>query len=183
MDITDLDLELVRQYRLGDGQAFMVLYKKYRNPLYSYLLSLLGSRNLADDVFQDMFLWFKQHINAFEKVKSFKGYFFRVARNRAMDLLKQLRKEQKQFIVDGGEALLNYPSQSFKDWSFEEVEYLNHILYKLPGEQREVVVLRVLNGYSFGEIANITGVSVSTLESRFHYAKQSLVRWINAGKN
>lgn len=133
----------------------------------------------AEDVLQDVFFELLEAYRLMKPVAHTGGWLFQVARNKITDVFRKKRPE----ILDDGERLLTaevLPSPGDgPDAAYVRRVILDEIdaaLDELPANQREVFVAHEVEGRSFREIAEETGASVSTLQSRKHYAVNFLRR-------
>jgi RNA polymerase sigma factor (sigma-70 family) len=135
----------------------------------------------AEDLLQDVFYEVTVASRLAEPIERWGAWMFRVARNRIIDLFRKKKMETLSSRVVGvseeGEELLLEEVLPSPD-AGPEAQYARAVLLEeiegaieeLPKEQREVFVAHEIEGYSFQEIAERTGVSVNTLLSRKHYA-------------
>ena len=173
-EMNEMDDEaLFSAFRQGDAAAFDVLYRRYRQSLYLFLLRSADSRVDAEELYQDA--WSRVISAAKPFVEgSFKAYLFRVARNLQIDRFRRVRLQ----IVDD-EAVLNAqpdPSSS-PDQAVHESdcgERLKRELSGLPSEQREVFLLKEEGGFTLEQIANMASVGRETVKSRLRYALKQL---------
>lgn len=157
----------------GDATAFDVLYRRYRQSLYLFLLRAGDSRADAEELYQDA--W-SRVISAAKPFKegSFKAYLFRVARNLQVDRFRRARLK----IVDDEAALAAHedtasaPDQAAHDADCGE--RLKRELSALPSEQREVFLLKEEGGFTLEQIAAMASVGRETVKSRLRYALKQL---------
>ncbi len=166
------DEVLMQAYLAGSNSAFDRLYARYRQPLYRILLRLLDRRAVADEVFQDVWLRVVAHRSSWQPATPFRPWLLRIARNRAIDTLRQARPEQSG---DAAEAWLEAaaapgPSPEGSLSQLQSARRLEQALAALPGEQREAFLLRAELGLGHDEIADLTGVGAETAKSRLRYA-------------
>ena len=103
-------------------------FETYKNPLYGYVCSLLRNRADADDVFQETFTTLLQRGEKTTKIRHPKTYIYRIARNKAFDLMKKYKKQPVSL-----ESLLVQPSEEvFPKWI--NAEMLNWALGKISSE-------------------------------------------------
>lgn len=167
------DNELIRAYQQGDSESFKGLYARYRDRVFFYALALCRDEHAAEEAVQEAFMEFLQRIGAYEPTGSFKSYLFSTVRCRVVD---GLRKKGARREVLQAEALDLFENPG-KGGSFQEGEesgIMSRALLGLPGEQREVVVLKVYDEMTFSEIARVTKVSENTAASRYRYALDKL---------
>lgn len=167
------DEDLLKDYGQGDFAAFEQLYARYRQPLYRYLLNLLGDETTANDLFQ---LTWEKVIKAavdYSDGAPFKAWLFVVARNAAMDHFRQNTRRREDPLPEQMEsATVAGPEHELsKDFQAKD---LSEAIKRLPAEQRDTVMLRLAGGMKLETIARVTGVSTEAAKSRLRYATQKL---------
>lgn len=176
-NIVKSDRELIERYQDGDVHSFELLIGRYQKQVYSYILTLVKDKQLADDVFQDTFVKVIQTI----KSKSYKDdgrfvqFAMRIAHNLVID---HFRKENRIPTVESSSEDYNYiDNVPITDHSVEQgmiVDQVHNDLHRmiafLPDEQREVLRMRIFDDMSFKDIADITNVSINTALGRMRYA-------------
>jgi RNA polymerase sigma-70 factor, ECF subfamily len=158
------DRDLIKRARKGDVDAFNDLVSRWEKRVFNYLFKLLNRREDAQDVAQEVFLKAYQNLRKLEDPGKFTSWLFRIAHNEAYSLLRKSRPED-EFVMDpaGGDTLRRlYPS--------ETAMAVASAMERLTGEQREVVVLKVYQGFKFEEIAEVLDQPVSTVKSRLYTA-------------
>jgi RNA polymerase sigma-70 factor (ECF subfamily) len=160
------DDELLGLVAGGDKQAFMKLYERYRERLFTYCLRMLGDRERAKDALQDSFLKAYQNAGMYQSGTNVTAWLFRLTRNVCIDILRA-RKEH-----DPIDDLQIASVESVSDVMLQEV--LTEEIEKLPEIYREAVVLRDVQGHSYEEIAGITGTALSTVKFRIFKARDTL---------
>src|SRR5215475_9213405 len=144
----------------------------------------------AEDILQDVFAELVEACRLMQPIEQVGAWLFRVARNRITDLFRKKRPEalaDQQAINAEGEAFLLEDLLPSKDAGPDEV-YAQSILFdaledaldELPAEQRDVFIAHELEGHSFKELATETGLTMSALLSRKHYAVLHLRRRLRA---
>ena len=176
-NIVKSDRELIERYQDGDVHSFELLIGRYQKQVYSYILTLVKDKQLADDVFQDTFVKVIQTI----KLKSYKDdgrfvqFAMRIAHNLVID---HFRKENRLPTVESSSEDYNYiDNVPITDHSVEQgmvvdqiYSDLHRMITFLPDEQREVLRMRIFDDMSFKDIADITNVSINTALGRMRYA-------------
>jgi len=166
-----------------------LLVGRYERPLYRFLLQMVGDAHLAEDLFQETFLRLHRGRAGFRHDQPLKPYLYRIAINLAHDALARRASQPKAASLDqppssktsdaGGPVLKDLisaagPGPSDDCQRAELKTKVRTALAKLPAMEREVLVLRVFEGMSFPEIAQITDVPVPTAKSRMIYALRRL---------
>ncbi len=166
------DEMLMHAYVQGSNAAFDRLYARYRGPLYRVLLRLLPRRDLADEVFQDTWLRMVSHRESWRADVPFRAWLLRIARNRAIDTLRQTRPETMgeaaEFWLES--AVASDPGPEAAASGTQTAAQLEQALAALPGSQREAFLLRAELGLGHEEIGELTGVGTETAKSRLRYA-------------
>ncbi len=165
------DEQLMLNYRDGDAEAFEVLYRKHKGPLYRYVLRQCDE-SYVDEIFQD--IWMKI-VNARERYKvnaKFTTWLYNIAHNRIID---HYRRQNIRPVSNNEGEIESTPSHANKQpeqqaQSNEQVEQLLIAIRNLPNDQRDTFLLHEEAGLSIDEIAQTTGVNFETAKSRLRYA-------------
>ena len=174
------DQELVRIYRRkGDEQAFSILLERHKAKIYSYIYSMVGRAEVANDIFQETFTKVITKLDeTYNEQGKWIAWVMRIAHNATIDYLRK----QKRFVDvnsntddDSYDFYERLPDEKLIDAeeSLEMDEAKNSLMKhiaKLPEEQRQVVMLRHYYEMSFKEIAELTNVSINTALGRMRYA-------------
>ena len=176
-NIVKSDKELIERYQDGDVHSFELLIGRYQKQVYSYILTLVKDKQLADDVFQDTFVKVIQTVKskAYKDDGRFVQFAMRIAHNLVID---HFRKENRIPTVESSSEDYNYiDNVPITDASVEQgmiIDQVHSDLHKmiafLPDEQREVLRMRIFDDMSFKDIADITNVSINTALGRMRYA-------------
>ena len=176
-NIVKSDKELIERYQDGDVHSFELLIGRYQKQVYSYILTLVKDKQLADDVFQDTFVKVIQTIKSkgYKDDGRFVQFAMRIAHNLVID---HFRKENRIPTVESSSEDYNYiDNVPITDHSVEQgmiVDQVHRDLHRmiafLPDEQREVLRMRIFDDMSFKDIADITNVSINTALGRMRYA-------------
>jgi RNA polymerase sigma-70 factor (ECF subfamily) len=174
------DSELLRMMLAGDEEAFALLYRRRQGGIYRFALQMSGSKSIAEDVTQEVFLFLIREGHVFDPTKgALTAFLLGVARNH---VLRRLRVEH--LLAPLGEdsdddATLLQPSTHMcplEDLTrAETIESVRKAVLSLPAKYREVVVLCELQDVSYGETAEILGCAIGTVRSRLHRARALLL--------
>jgi RNA polymerase sigma-70 factor, ECF subfamily len=155
----------------GDEQAFAALYDRFAVRMYRVALRILGSREDAEDVVQEVFLAAVRSRERLAEVRDLTAYLFtaihRAAGRSAMRRTRAIPVSPA--AADEAIAPLDESEADAHDW-----HRLQQAVRALPDEQREVVGLKIDGELTFAQIAQIVGVSISTAASRYQYALRKL---------
>ncbi|WP_371366245.1 RNA polymerase sigma factor [Pseudomonas sp. QL9] len=175
------DAVLLRRYRQGDAEAFATLYERHRLGLYRFLCGLCGDSAQADEVFQETWLSLIRSASEPEGRASFRTWLYQIGRNRLIDHWRRNgRRSERQEAFDEqahGNAVPGEAEDPLQQLSLSrDRERLQQALEALPGEQREVFLLRAHGDLELQEIAELTRTPAETVKSRLRYALQKLRR-------
>ncbi len=162
------DADLIQKTRRGDVEAYNALISRWEKRVYNYVLRLVGSREDALDLSQDIFLKAYQNIRKLDDVNRFVPWLFRIAHNEAYSLLRKRRPE-----VDTAEGTAP-DVEAPRAFPIELSIAVSGALDRLSPDQREAVVLKVYQGFKFEEMAEILECPVSTVKSRLYTALELL---------
>jgi RNA polymerase sigma-70 factor (ECF subfamily) len=180
------DFDLVQKYvNEGDKTSIEALINRHRKKIYTYILLIVKDQHLAEDVFQETFIKVLKSLKEgrYRDNGRFISWVIRIAHNLMID---HFRKE-KQLNTISNDSYENdlFNSRKFADRTIEEEivsdqisKDVRRLVYELPDDQREVVILRHYCGMSFKEIAEQTDVSINTALGRMRYALINLRRLI-----
>jgi RNA polymerase sigma-70 factor (ECF subfamily) len=173
------DRVLMVRYRNGDVAAFETLYTHHKGPLYRYFLRQGQSREIASELFQEVWTKIIRAKDRYQPTAKFTTYMYQLAHNCLVDhLRKHSHKSQyaaNHIAIDPDEVAADKNSgpESGAE-SMQTVERFRRALATLPPEQKEAFVLREEGGLSLNEIAAATGVASETAKSRLRYAVRKL---------
>lgn len=164
----------------GELDAFNQLVLKYQQMAYSVAYRMLQNEGAAADTVQESFLKAYRALPNFHG-GSFKSWLMRIVVNSCYDLLRIQQREQLDSLDDGSADLDYAPhlvdhSEGPEAYA-ERMELTHHIelgIRALPPDQRTVLVLCDVQGYSYEEIAEITGFPMGTVKSRISRARTKL---------
>jgi RNA polymerase sigma-70 factor, ECF subfamily len=168
----------------GDVDAFNQLVVKYQRLAYSVAYRMLQNEESAGDAVQDSFLKAYRALGGF-KGGLFKSWLLRIVVNTCYDVLRVQQRYASEPIddephsenEDGRVARQLVDSNESPDEYVERMELSSHIelgIRNLPPDQRLVLVLCDVHGYSYEEIAEITGYPMGTVKSRISRARTKL---------
>jgi RNA polymerase sigma-70 factor (ECF subfamily) len=172
------DEVLVERLRDGSPAAGETLVKRYFQPLMRYLVRIVGSDHLAEELHQQTWLSVLDHIDRFDPRTSgsggFKAWLFRIATNKANDHWRSAGRER---VAKEGLKLVveeSAPDAGHRLEGTEQQEKLLRAIEKLPELQRQVLMLRYYSNLKFVEIAELLGCPLNTALGRMHKATLKL---------
>jgi len=152
----------------GDKEAMKGIYDEYYAFIYYTALSYLKNNVMAEDVASDVLITLFTKHDTKKYVKNPKTYLYVMTINKCKNLTKSNQKNDDQFefgvVVDG---------DSQTDFGFVEI---NQLLIKLPDLERNILLMHVLWGFSFVEIAKKLNLSLSTVKRKYKLARDYLAQ-------
>jgi RNA polymerase sigma-70 factor, ECF subfamily len=168
---------VIAQAVAGDLAAFNQLVLTYQNLAYSVAYRTLQDDAAADDVVQESFIKAFRAISTFQG-GSFKSWIIRIVANTCYDLL---RSRQRRLTDSLDDLVENEDYASYLEdvtanphahaERMELSELIEHSFASLPADQRLVLTLCDVHGYSYEEIADMTDVPIGTVKSRINRAR------------
>lgn len=174
------DGELVEIVRNSNQERYGEIIERYQGKLFAYLFRLIGSRDEAQDILQDVFLKAYRNLQSYDSTRKFSSWIYRIAHNEAVNFIK--RKSLKRFIPweDIASTKDKMDMASFEDgadkaWLRKEIgKEVNMALEKIPFKYKQVLVLRYYSDKSYEEISDILGKPMNTVGTLISRAKQKL---------
>jgi RNA polymerase sigma-70 factor (ECF subfamily) len=181
-DVGGREAALVQRCAEGDEAACGDLVAEHQRMVVQLAMNLLGDRDEALDLSQDVFLRVFRTIHRFRGQSSLRTWIYRIAVNQARNRHRFWRRRHRadqisldQHIATHGELLSTRESTPERVLAQKELaSRIEHALGGLPFDQRTAIVLREVDGLSYEEIAFSLGVAVGTVKSRLTRARQAL---------
>ena len=161
------DIDPLPGLRQGDPDALGAAYHRYAPELVLLTGRLLGSLTEAEDVVQDLFVGLPEALDRYEERGQFHAWLRTLAVRLALMRLRS-RRRRRETPLDLAPAAPAPPHEPTAGLT------LTALLARLPEDQRAVVLLRTIEGYSHAEVAELLGVRRNTVEVRFHRAMARL---------
>jgi RNA polymerase sigma-70 factor (ECF subfamily) len=148
------------------------LYDRYGEKMYHYLALRLGSSEDAEDVLQEAFCRLAKYSVRWTVVRNPKAFVFKVLRNEANRHLARSIKQRE----DGQK----YPEREIRpvfaidNAADNSATVISQALSRLPDDQKEIIILKVFQDFTFKEVASVCGLSINTAASRYRYGLEKL---------
>lgn len=184
------DRQLVRRLKNGDEGAFRELVTTYQNRIFSLMLRMIGNRQEAEDLAQEVFIIVYRAIGSYRGEGRFYTWLYRIASNTCKNRIKYLKGRnfhkaldidetpQAQMPASEGGAVVTFQSQVPGPEAMSEGVRMEAIVQRelaaLDPDHRLLIVLRDVQGMSYQDIIKITGLQEGTLKSRLHRARIAL---------
>jgi RNA polymerase sigma-70 factor (ECF subfamily) len=175
---------LVARLRRGDPEAFETFVRTHQDRLYDFCLRMLGDREEANDVVQDVFVSAHQHLARFREDARLSTWLFRIGKNHCINRLKYLKRRGRGRSEEYGEenegaladALGPSPGPDAALETARERARVQWAISQLEPDARMLVALRDIEGLSYEEIIDITELPEGTVKSRLHRAREKLAQ-------
>ncbi|NGY64117.1 sigma-70 family RNA polymerase sigma factor [Lentzea sp. NEAU-D13] len=161
------DSDLVQRLAQGDRSAFGELYDRYGTPAYSLARRICVDPELAEDVVQEAFLALWRHPARFDPTRgSFGTWLMTLVHHRAVDAVRKENTQRRRTVPLTDDV--SPPAEGSDHAALVSVvsAEVRAALRTLPEEQRQVIALAYLGGYTQCEVAKLTGVPLGTVKSR-----------------
>jgi RNA polymerase sigma factor (sigma-70 family) len=166
--VTYSEQELTAALKAKDEQAFSYLYDHYSGSLYSIILQIVKSPEIANDILQEVFVSIWRKIESFDPIKGrLFTWMLNISRNASIDMLrsKNYQNSQKNQEITDNVYGLNQATQM----SIDSIG-LSKFLGKLRPEQRVLIELAYFKGFTHDEIAQIEKIPLGTVKTRIRGA-------------
>lgn len=162
-----------------DRNAFERLFRRYYRALCEYARSILGDRELAEDVVQEVFIYFWNNREVIHIQISVKAYLYTAVRNGALNVLKKqlIERKHNSQLTEFVEFL---QSSDYSDEEQEEINRIRHVMTELPKQCLKVFLMSAVDGKKYQEIADELDISINTVKTHISKAYR-LIREKTAG--
>ena len=144
-----------------------------KNKLYRYALRIVGNDMLAEDIVQEVLIKVWKKSAELERITNKEAWCMTVTRNLALDKLRR-----RKVILDDVDDHRNIADKNLSPYrslqSSDTMELIKDAIAKLPEAQQQVIHLREVEGYTYQEIAEITGYSIEKVKVYLHRARITL---------
>lgn len=171
------DIELWKQFKNGDENAFVTLFKNYYTGLYHYGCKITGNKEMVEDCIQELFLeiW---RTNGKAKIISLKAYFFTAFKFKLIRLLKH---QHKQNLLSSGTAEKEFElsHENFlidKELNFAKSHKILDALQELSPRQKEVIYLKFYQNLRYEEVSEIMQINYQATRNLLYQSVKVLKR-------
>ena len=169
------ETELIKMARAGNDLAFRQLVQRHEQQLRATVVGMLGNVPEADDVAQEVFVRFYQKLSDFRGESQLSTYLSRIAINLSLNELKRRQRKNKRLTFFQKDEKVYQIEDISADPSRQDTKELVHqALQLLAPDFRTIVVLRMIDGYSVKEAAEILNLPQGTVASRLARAQKRL---------
>ena len=166
------EADLIRKAQAGDRPAFAVLIDRYWDRLYRWVCRLTRDPTAAEDITQETFLKAFAAVGRFEPGSNFRAWLFRIAHNNFVNQRRAVRHNRLPLVPEAAEDPHGPVAEAL---SHEALRLIAEAVAKLPSDFRGALTLRVEEGLSFRDIAEVMGITEETARWRVFKARQKLM--------
>jgi RNA polymerase sigma-70 factor (ECF subfamily) len=166
------DPGVLRKAQRGDERAFTLIVRAYEQPVFNYVLRLVGDRSLAEDLTQEIFLRVFQGLPGFSLRSRFTTWLFQVTKNRVLDELRALERRPRATV-----ALEDIAPLEVIDQPFERTETIDAVwrsIESLNVDLKMALLLRDVVGLAYTEIADALEITLATVKWRIYKAREEV---------
>ncbi len=174
------DGEIVRRVLAGEEDLFEVLVRRYQVRVVSHVTRMVGSRDDALDLAQEIFLKVFQALDRFNPAYKFSTWLFRIAGNAAIDHLRKRRPRTVPLETpDPDGAPGQFQAEQRSNWldpygelrNTQRGQAIHQAIQELPPDFRELIALRHFAGLSYEEIAELKKMPLGTVKNKLFRAR------------
>lgn len=166
---------LVARARQGDRAAFREIVERYEGLVAATVIGMLGRGPEAEDVGQQTFIRFYKALDQYRGEGGLAPYLTRIAVNLSLNALDKRMRRRKRFVSHDAREQFEPAFDAARDLRrFNEEELVHKAIQQLNPIHRSVVVLRLIDGYSTKETAELLDIPVGTVLSRLYRAQEQL---------
>ena len=180
------ELTIIRRVQHGDTECFSLLVAEYEKKAFNVAMQMVGDREDAQDLTQEAFIKAYTSLNSFRGDSRFSSWLYRILANVCLDFKRrQARRPSRSLTMeddDGDPVDLDIADESQSPQALLERkltrEAVRRGLDTLPDEQRQILLLREIQGLSYEEIGEAMGLEAGTVKSRIFRARKKLCAFL-----
>ncbi len=174
------DIECIQQVRSGNTGAFAVIVNRYKDTVFNIVYKIIGDRQHAEEVTQDVFIKVFQSLNKFREESKFSTWLYSVTYNTTISATRKMKNKPLSFKDNqadfGDDELLYELDEVSKE---EKLQCLERVLKQLPVEDTLLITLYYMEDQPIVGVAEITGLSQSNVKIRLHRIRKYMNFEIN----
>jgi RNA polymerase sigma factor (sigma-70 family) len=171
----DSEEQLIQLAQAGNRQAFGSLMQRNQARVFQFVRRLCAGGDEALDITQDTFLKAYLALDKWRPEARFQTWLLQIARNTALDALRQRRRQPCETLEDDSQLLSPVASPEQQLAGTQRIALLERLLARLPLEHREILLLREVEGLSYAELATTLDIQQGTVKSRLARAREAML--------
>src|SRR6185369_7731407 len=180
-DLTaDSDRDLVATAVSGVEGSFEELVRRYQRPISAYVYRMVGNYESALDLTQEIFIKVYNSLRRYRSEFKFSTWIYKIAHNSAVDHLRRTATREQSIITGTESESFELPIESNRLTPEQESERkerrveIESVIRTLPGNYRELVILRHSQDLTYEEIVEVTGLPLGTVKNRLFRAREMM---------
>jgi RNA polymerase sigma-70 factor (ECF subfamily) len=180
LGVTLADSDLIERAVAGQSDCFDELVKRYHKPIASFIFRMIGNRETALDLTQEVFIKVYGSLERYKPEFKFSTWIYKIASNTAIDHLRKsaVSTAPLYLVNDEEEFELPIPSRTLSPERAlerrERAAQIEEVVSQLPPRYRELIVLRHVSELGYEEIADVTGLPLGTVKNRIFRAREAM---------
>ena len=166
------DEQLIARAVAGSEKAWLTIVNRYETRLYNHAVRMVGNRDDAMDVMQDVFVSIYRNLSGFRGDAPFIAWMFRIVTYRCTDYLRKRRIETTEYDEAKDSTDTASPVKQLQD--AQDNADIMALMQRLPIDQRQVIELKFFQNFTFDEISTQLGISSNTAKSRLYAALKKM---------
>ena len=184
-------LSIIREVQSGDVNAFEAIVREYEKSVYNIALRMCGDREDALDISQESFLKAYHALANFRGESKFSVWLYRIVSNTCLDFLRERKRRAEVSLSveddEGESAEREIADETLSPERLYERkltrEAVQRALLSLPEDQRKILLLREIQGFSYEEIGRVLSLESGTVKSRIFRARRKLCEFLAENGN
>jgi len=166
--------DLLFRLRVGDEAAFELMYKNYSSRIFAYILRLVKSREIAEDLLQEVFIKAWQKCEQIDPEKSYSSYLFTIAKHSVYNFIRRatLESQVAAYIASHSSEFYHHIEEQL--FHQERSDAIQRAINKLPPKRREVYIRCKIEGFSYQHVADELGCSVAVVNAHIVKATKAI---------
>ena len=170
------DTYYIERIQAGDTACFACLLDKYSRQVFSLIVKVVGNREDAEELAQDVFVKVYRNLSSFKGDSSFSTWIYRIAYNTA---ISETRRKKHEFLAIEESVINNVSEEEVahalgRSDNSEQMNRLDAALAQLPPDERGIILLFYMKEKTVDEVADITGLSASNVKVKLHRIRKKL---------
>lgn len=167
------DISLWNAFKDGDREAFDNLFRRYYPMLVLYGSKICPDKDIVDDCIQDLFIELWQSKSPTE-VQSVKAYFLKALKYKLFKRLKGIRPAQFDDNLEENMEISHDQFMVSREDEQHTAKKIINAINQLPGRQKEIIYLRIYQGFSYEEISEVMNINYQAARNLFYQSIKSL---------
>lgn len=175
-----LDASTISAFIAGDVDAFSAVYEMYADALFAYCVYIMGDARSAEDAFQEVLIRIYSTRAQLRDQSAIKAWLMKVTRSVCLNLTRTSKFTPEFVYLDRDFDEANTLSDHHKELTLESIDaalpeqIFQYAFERIAPIYREAFMLKEIEGFSYAEIADLTGVSTPNVKVRINRAKKML---------